>query len=104
MIKLILCLLTLIIGESASGQAERYDIVINEILADPSPVVGLPNCEFIELRNNSKQSINLYKWKIDNGSTTGTIATEFILGPDSLVILCSKSKVIFLFKSLNFSI
>ena len=95
MMKMTILLCTLIIGEQLAGQTERYDIVINEILADPSPVVGLPNCEFIELRNNTKQPINLYKWKIDNGSTSASINTEFILGPDSLVILCSKSKAIF---------
>lgn len=77
------------------AQVERYSVVINEILADPSPVVGLPNTEFIELRNNSKKSINLYKWKIDNGSTSSTISIQYILEPDSLVVLCSKTQAVF---------
>ena len=77
------------------AQSERYAVTINEILADPSPIVGLPNTEFIELRNNSKQPINLYKWKIDNGSTTSTISTQFMLGADSLVVLCTKAQAVF---------
>ena len=77
------------------AQSERYAVTINEILADPSPIVGLPNTEFIELRNNSKQPVNLYKWKIDNGSTSSTISTQFMLGPDSMVVLCAKAQAVF---------
>jgi hypothetical protein len=83
------------------AQSERYAVTINEILADPSPIVGLPNTEFIELRNNSKQPVNLYKWKIDNGSTSSTISTQFMLGPDSLVVLCSKTQSIFFSPQIN---
>lgn len=83
------------------AQSERYAVTINEILPDPSPIVGLPNTEFIELRNNSKLPINLYKWKIDNGSTSSTITTQFMLGPDSLVVLCSKTQAVFFSPQIN---
>ncbi|HEX4850259.1 MAG TPA: lamin tail domain-containing protein, partial [Puia sp.] len=69
----------------------RYDVVIDEILADPSPVVGLPNAEFIELRNKSGSSYNLRYWKISNGITSATLKEDFILEPDSFLILCAKS-------------
>lgn len=77
------------------AQIERYAVVINEIMADPSPVIGLPNAEYIELRNNSSTNINLYKWRIDNGSTTAIVSVNYLLAPDSLVILCSKSQAVF---------
>ena len=77
------------------AQIERYAVVINEIMADPSPVIGLPNAEYIELRNNSSTTINLYKWRIDNGSTTAVVSVNYLLAPDSLVILCSKSQSVF---------
>ena len=88
-------LLGLIMGNRCLAQIERYEVVINEIMADPSPVIGLPNAEYIELRNNSSSTINLNKWRIDNGTTTATVAVNYLLAPDSLVILCSKSQAVF---------
>ena len=77
------------------AQIERYALVINEIMADPSPIVGLPNAEYIELRNNSSAPVNLFKWRINNGTTTATVAVNYLLAPDSLVIFCSKTQVVF---------
>jgi Lamin Tail Domain/CHU_C Type IX secretion signal domain len=68
--------------------AERYEIVINEIFADPSPPVGLPNAEFIELKNISARQINLNGFKISDGTSTATINVNYNLQPDSLVIIC----------------
>lgn len=87
--------LGLMFGNTCHAQIERYAVVINEIMADPSPVIGLPNAEYIELRNNTSSAINLYKWRIDNGTTTATVAVNYLLAPDSLVILCSKSQAVF---------
>ena len=89
-----------LIASVCHAQDKAYNIVINEILADPSPIVALPNCEFIELRNCSKENINLNKWKLSNGNTTATIGINYNIQPDSLVVLCAKSNVIF-FNSLN---
>lgn len=82
------------------AQTERYSVVIHEIMADPTPTVGLPNTEYIELRNVSNQPINLFRWKIDNGTTTSTINTSYILQPDSVVLLCSRTQTA-LFNSVN---
>ncbi len=93
--KLLLLFNALFIHYIVFAQVDRYNVVINEILADPSPVVGLPNTEFVELKNISSRPINLLKWKLDNGSTKASIAIDYILAPDSLVVLCSKTKAIF---------
>ncbi|MEO9965262.1 MAG: lamin tail domain-containing protein [Reichenbachiella sp.] len=46
-------------------QTPFRNIVINEIMADPSPQVGLPNAEFIELYNATDQAINIGDFMID---------------------------------------
>jgi len=70
---------------------ERYDVVIDEIMVDPTPQVRLPLSEFIELKNVSSQPYDLFKWKISDESTTATITSHFILMPDSFVVICPTS-------------
>ena len=41
---------------------QQYDIVIDELMPDPSPEVGLPDYEWIELKNTSSFPINLNGW------------------------------------------
>lgn len=69
----------------------RYDLVITEIMADPSPVVGLPNAEYIEVRNVSSTPFNLNGWRLSDATGTATITTSFVLQPDSAVILCASN-------------
>jgi len=66
------------------------DVVINEIFADPSPQVHLPNAEFIEIYNQSNKTLDLSGWKFKSTSTTGTLAAK-ILGPSQYLILCKSS-------------
>lgn len=68
------------------------DVIINEILADPSPIVGLPNAEYIELYNKSTQAVNLNGWHISDGSSNGTIG-NFVLNAGEYVTLTSTSNV-----------
>lgn len=71
--------------------AKRYDVIIDELMADPSPQVGLPNAEWIELRNLSASAYNLQGWRIgDAGSQSGPMQ-NYILKPDSFVIVCPAS-------------
>ena len=76
---------------SVSQIPSRYDIVIDEIMGDPLPVVGLPNSEFIELKNISATAYDLLHWKITDGSSSATIAVSYQLKPDSFVIICPSS-------------
>ena len=69
----------------------RYDIVIDEIMADPSPQVGLPNTEWIELFNASTNPINLQGWRIGDPTGLSGAMPNFILQPDSFVIICANS-------------
>ena len=92
--KLVLLLVELILPIVLFAQAaDRHQVLITEIFPDPSPVVGLPNAEFLELTNVSKQPFNLDKWRITDGNSTAVITGGFILQPDSQVIICSKAYV-----------
>ena len=71
----------------------RYDVVIDEIMVDPSPQVGLPANEWIELKNIRSSPVNLQGWRIgDAGGQSGPMP-DFILEPDSFVIICTGSAV-----------
>jgi hypothetical protein len=71
----------------------RYDVVIDEIMADPTPQVGLPNNEWIELKNTSTISINLQGWRIGDGSGQSGPMPNFTIDPGSYVIVCTGSAV-----------
>jgi hypothetical protein len=71
----------------------RYDVVITEIMADPTPQLGLPNAEFIELKNNTTQPINLSGARLADATSTSGPMPNFILQPNSYVIVCTSSAV-----------
>jgi hypothetical protein len=87
------CLLCLYPVGSLSQPANRFDIIINELLPDPSPVIGLPNSEFIELKNNSSTPFSLRNWRLSDGSSTATINTDFIVEAGAYVIICPNAAV-----------
>ncbi len=71
-----------------SQMPSRYDVIIDEIFADPSPSVGLPDAEFIELKNISSVAYDLHNWTISNKNNTVAVKINFVLQPDSFVIIC----------------
>lgn len=71
--------------------ANYRDVVINEIFADPTPIIGLPDGEFIEIYNTSTTKIfDLANWQFTDGSSTSTLPSYTLL-PDSYLILYSSS-------------
>ena len=71
----------------------RFDVLITEIFADPSPSVGMPQNEFIEVKNVSSIPIDLKAWKFGDGNSLTTITTGLLLLPDSIAIICATSAV-----------
>jgi hypothetical protein len=71
----------------------QYDIVIDEIFADPTPVIGLPTNEWLELKNTTTFDINLQNYKL--GKTTGEsgVMPSYILPAGGYVIVCTGSAV-----------
>lgn len=67
------------------------DIVINEIMADPSPPNKLPDAEFIELLNTSDNVIDLTGWTISDPRST-TVLPAIDIKPGQLITLCKNGQ------------
>ena len=91
--------------------AGQFDILINELLPDPSPVIGLPNSEFIELYNSSDKTFKLSDYKLQKSTTLYPLpnvnflpGTYLIIVPNSDLALWSAYSNVFglsSFPSLN---
>lgn len=80
-------------GSIHAQVANRYDLVIDELMADPTPQTGLPNNEWVELRNISPVAFNLSGWRIGDATSQSGPMPFYILQPDSFVIICTASAV-----------
>ena len=69
------------------------DLLINEIMADPEPVVGLPAAEYIEVFNNSGYPIDIGGWFLTIGTTEKEITEHIIIQPDDYLIFCKNDAV-----------
>ena len=63
------------------------DLVFTEIFPDPTPPLGLPEFEYVELYNNSNKVLSLGGLGLSTGSSPREV-NEALLLPDSYVILC----------------
>ncbi|MES2138707.1 MAG: lamin tail domain-containing protein [Bacteroidota bacterium] len=71
------------------------DIIITEIFADPSPQLGLPAVEFIEIYNRSTTTINLNGWKFTDGSSNATLSSYNLLSNQYLIICSAADTALF---------
>ncbi|RLD47762.1 MAG: hypothetical protein DRI94_13535 [Bacteroidetes bacterium] len=67
--------------------AKNYDIVVNEIMADPSPVIGLPNDEYIEIYNRSDYDIDINGWYLKINSSLYDIP-DFKIQSHQYIVFC----------------
>ena len=74
---------------------QRYDVVFNEVMADPSPYVGIPEFEYTELYNRTDVPINVKNWKFTYGTTTKLLPDAVIL-PDSFMVLTTDDALVYL--------
>lgn len=68
------------------------DVIINEFFPDPTPVIGLPEVEFVEIYNKSNKIFNLSGWKIGDASTDGTVANSWLL-PGEYKVLTATANI-----------
>lgn len=67
--------------------AEEFDVLINEIMADPSPAAGLPEVEWFELYNRSGKTIELSSLRIQDATGAPVTLPAALLPPDGYVAL-----------------
>ena len=58
------------------------EVLITEIMADPSPVVGLPNAEYLEIFNTTEKAFSLLDWKVND-----RVLPEYLFFPGDYLIL-----------------
>lgn len=71
----------------AHYEPHAFDVVINEIMADPTPVVMLPDYEYVELYNTTTLPISLKDFVLRIG-TTDKIIGDVTIDPHGYLILC----------------
>lgn len=69
---------------------QRYDVIISEIMADPTPSIGLPSAEYVELYNRSHEDLLLVNWKLKVGNTVKSLPTFTLDSNDYVVIIAEK--------------
>jgi hypothetical protein len=72
--------------------ARQHDVRITEIMADPAPVVQLPEAEYVELFNRSLHPFQLQGWRLSDATTTALLP-PFLLQPQQYVVLTNTSNV-----------
>ncbi len=70
-----------------------YSVVIDELMADPTPLVQLPDAEWLELKNTTAFDINLQNWRVGKPTGISGPMPNYILKADSFVIVCTGSAV-----------
>jgi hypothetical protein len=70
-------------------QASTFDILINEIMADPDPPVSLPNFEYVELFNRSNFPVSIGGWTLILGSAEKEL-DDITMLPGSYLILADE--------------
>lgn len=70
---------------------KTFDVVFNEILADPTPVVGLPDAEYIELYNRLSVPVSLNGWRLMVNNTS--IALNGVIPADSFAVITRAQSV-----------
>ena len=63
------------------------DIIITEIMADPTPTIGLPDAEFVEIYNRSNKVIDLSTLSFVSDDSPDALTGDLIL-PGEYVVIC----------------
>ncbi len=69
---------------------EPGDVILTELMPDPSPSQGLPEGEFVEIYNRSNKVLDLEGWTISDATSSGTLPAR-IIQPGEYVLIVDAS-------------
>ena len=72
---------------------EPGNLIITEFMADPSPQVGLPNAEYIEIHNPTNLSVSLEGLNVASGGSPAQFNGVASLSPGAYVVLVDADDV-----------
>lgn len=67
------------------------ELLITEIMADPTPVIALPDAEYIEIYNASTGVVRLSDYRLRAGSSE-TVLPDILLFSHTYIIICDEDK------------
>lgn len=83
----------IILFDVGLGKAPQFnDLVISEVMVKPSPSVGLPESQFLEVVNRSSTLITLKGLQLSNSRNLTTLPDENIKANEK-IILCPRTRV-----------
>ena len=65
---------------------QPYDLLITEIMADPTPALGLPDAEWVEIYNRSDKTLSLEELLFADGSSERELSGMLL--PNEYAIIC----------------
>ena len=78
-----------VLSETTS-EPGRYEIIISEIMAKPTPEIGLPAVEYIELHSRLPHPVTLQNWRLTLGNTNKNLPDITLDSCGYAVLIASK--------------
>ena len=73
----------------------KGDVIITEFFPDPSPIIGLPEVEYVEIYNKSTKVFNIEGWKICDASSEGNMLASWLLPGEYKIVTASANIPLF---------
>lgn len=81
-------------GEEPDDPSAAGSVWINEVMADPKGVEGLPETEYVELYNTSASSVQLKGWTFIYDNRTSVVLPDYMLPGGGYVVLYREGRTV----------
>lgn len=68
------------------------DVIITEIMSDPTPAIALPETEFVEIFNRGQDPFDLVAWTLTDGTSDATLP-HYILLPGEYAVVTADANL-----------